>query len=277
MKLRTGFTTPGKSTRDILRSCPLGRLIHQQRPLSRAQKTSGFTLIELLVVIAIIAILAAMLLPALARAKEKGRRIGCLNNIRQIGLGSQMYAGDFNGHFLADTRSEKPGVRKSGDDDLTPFVPTYIASIASFLCPSTQNFINPTNFIYVAQYNQPIALVIRGLFDNAPNGKASGEGHSFEIQGALQDVKKTESVVNSYRIKSFSGWAGVLPGPSRILLLYDADDGKPSGKNNYPDPVDNHGAEGVNILFCDGHAEWVTRRNYLTSWNISEDENRTPP
>ncbi len=224
-------------------------------------RRQGFTLIELLVVIAIIAILAAILFPVFARAREKARQTSCLSNLKQIGLAAQMYAQDY------DERLSRSATVCWGNPILEK-VPFYV-----LLNPYTKNW--------------KIWTCPSGYGPNCHNDSANHSGVNPIIDDptirALTGVPTDLGVnymppedmnVNGYKLARFQYpsstvmYADAVSFPRTFSVAWAnvccADDSHPERR---VDGNTRHNG-GSNIVFVDGHAKWMAANNINTSQGI---------
>jgi prepilin-type N-terminal cleavage/methylation domain-containing protein len=208
--------------------------IFQKRPGNALRQ--AFTLIELLVVIAIIAILAAMLLPALARAKEKGRRTSCLSNLKQVALGMMMYVDDSNGRYPPRMPDPLAGASypckpcRTSPYDWRAYVAPYLSG--------TTNVTNSAS-VYVCPGDNGIpADITADPFNSAsprPERLAYFSGSSFCLNTVMTRLGKQSSV----------------PQPSDTFMGGEIWSWhQPLAINDY-----NNGKRPIKVVyFCDGHA-----------------------
>lgn len=225
------------------------------RSLPRANHPGAFTLIELLVVIAIIAILAAMLLPALSKAKQKAHSISCLNNLRQIGL--------FNQFYLEENKDVFPAHR---DNDLAKGIDWWGPMIANFGGGKTNLFLCPA---IKGPQKLPDGSTWKWAFDR----DKVGYGYNSYFLGLYSQSPQSVTVGGIAFPTAWWFKSTGVKSPSDTLVFSDSDPsaaGYWSSSSWWPsacmNPVSSNSKkfEGVdtirhskrgNVVFVDGHAE----------------------
>ena len=218
----------------------------------------AFTLIELLVVIAIIAILAAMLLPALAKAKEDGKRISCLGNLRQVSLSSQMYVDDFHGYYPPRSNTNRWPAEMSD---------YYGQNVKLLVCPSETTNAPLTSPDATVADSAPRSYFINGwndFFYNPPGDLGLNIGDSMKQSAIIYSSdtllfgEKTAGQADFYMDLN-EGQVGNDFGGILNQSAHDA-----SG----PDRINGSGSGGANYAICDGSATFIKFPNALQPLNL---------